>query len=111
IPTAIKEKNGGNPWLSAEVANAVKVGARTGKFYYLTAGSRDYELTEGTRDTRQIALTALGRAVVYPPSPQAELAAKRKAFLSVDSFRRVLEHYKGNNLPEKEYLSNTLQNE
>jgi len=111
VPTAIKEKNGGNPWLPQEIAKAVNVGAKTGKFYYLTAGSRDYGLTEGTRDTKRIALTKLGRAVVYPPSAQAEMQAKRKAFLSVEAFRKVLELYKGNNLPEREYLSNTLQNE
>ena len=111
VPTAIKEKNGGNPWLPQEIAKAVNVGAKTGKFYYLTAGSRDYGLTEGTRDSKRIALTKLGRAVVYPPSAQAEMQAKRKAFLSVETFRKVVEHYKGNNLPEREYLSNTLQNE
>jgi nucleoside 2-deoxyribosyltransferase len=111
VPTAIKEKNGGNPWLPQEIAKAVNVGAKTGKFYYLTAGSRDYGLTEGTRDSKRIALTALGRAVVYPPSAQAQMQAKRKAFLSVETFRKVLEHYQGNNLPEREYLSNTLLNE
>ena len=31
------------------------------------------------------------------------------AFLSVDIFKRVLEYYKGSNLPEMKYLGNTLQ--
>jgi len=31
------------------------------------------------------------------------------AFLKIDIFRRVLEYYKGNNLPELRFLANTLQ--
>jgi len=46
---------------------------------------------------------------VYPQSDTEEAKAKLDAFLSVESFRRVLEHFKGNNLPEKKFLENTLQ--
>lgn len=89
----------------------MKVGARGGRFFYLTAGARDYGLTTGTRDTEKISLTELGRLAVYPATPAEALEAKRKAFLSIDVFRRVLEHYKGVNLPEAEYLGNTLTKE
>jgi hypothetical protein len=34
-----------------------------------------------------------------------------RAFLSVEVFKRVLEYYKGSNLPEMRYLGNTLQKE
>jgi hypothetical protein len=108
IPLAIKEKNGGNPWATADIAKAVKASRTTPKFFYLAAGARDYGVTDGTRDSEQISLTPLGRSVVYPQSAAHERAAKLQAFLSVDVFRKVLTHYKGNNLPEKEYLSNTL---
>jgi len=56
-------------------------------------------------------LTDLGRAAVYPSSPVEAAEAKRKAFLSIDVFRRVFEHFKGSELPEIEYLSNTLTKE
>ena len=111
IPTAIKEKNSGNPYLSEDVAKAVGVGAKSGPFFYLSAGSRDYGLTTGTRDTERIALTDLGRSLVYPANPAEAIAAKRQGFLNIDLFRRVLEHYKGSSLPEMEYLSNTLKKE
>jgi hypothetical protein len=111
IPTAIKEKNAGNPWPPAEVAKAIGVGAKTGTFFYITAGARDYALTEGTSNTEKISLTALGKRVMYPNSPDEAIGAQREAFLNVEVFRRVLEYYKGNSLPEKEYLSNTLQTE
>lgn len=49
--------------------------------------------------------------MVYAPNPEAEKALKAKAFLSVNIFKRVLEYYKGSNLPEMKYLGNTLQKE
>lgn len=111
VSNAIKEKNAGNPWPPEEISKALGVGFKTGPYYYLTAGSRDYNLTEGTSKTEKISLTALGRTVNYPKSPEEAMVAKREAFLSVDTFRKVLEYYKGSDLPEKEYLSNTLQTE
>jgi hypothetical protein len=111
VATAIKDKNGGNPYASEDVAKALKLGAKGGHFWYLTAGARDYGLTTGTRETEKISLTELGRLVVYPATPAEALEAKRSAFLSIDIFRRVLEHYKGVDLPEPEYLGNTLTKE
>lgn len=63
IPTAIKEKNGGNPWATAEVAEAVGSSRKTNSFFYLAAGARDYGLTEGSRDTERIELAQLGREI------------------------------------------------
>jgi hypothetical protein len=111
VAYALKDKNGGNPWSPDELANALGVAKSNNRFFYNTASARDFGLTSGSRDTDQIALTDLGRELVYAPSPQTEDAAKRKAFLGVDVFKRVLEYYKGSNLPEMKYLSNTLQNQ
>jgi hypothetical protein len=111
VPLGIKDKNAGNPWPPSEVAKALGVGFKTGNFYYITAGARDYHLTEGTSKTEKIALTPLGKRVVYPNTPEEEIVAKRESFLSVELFRRVLEYYRGSALPESDYLSNTLQTE
>jgi hypothetical protein len=111
VAIAIKEKNAGNPYSPEDIAKVLKVGAKGGQYWYLTAGARDYGLTIGTRDSEKIALTELGRSAVFPSSPVEGLTAKRTAFLTVDLFRRVLEHYKGSTLPEMEYLSNTLTKE
>jgi hypothetical protein len=109
IPAALKEKNGGNPWAPDQVATALGVGAKGGNFYYVAAASRDYGLTTGSRDTAEIALTELGRRAVYPQSGLAQTQAYMDAFLHVDVFARVLQHYGGNNLPEKKFLTNTLE--
>ena len=111
IPYAIKELNGGNPWEPDEIRKAI--GASTGgnAWFYLTAASRDYGLTTGTSAAEKIALVDLGRDIVFAPNPDIEKGLKVRAFLNVDIFKRVLEYYKGSNLPEMKYLGNTLQKE
>jgi hypothetical protein len=110
IPTAIKELNGGNPWEPEEIRKAISAGSGN-PYFYLTAASRDYGLTVGTRDAEKISLADLGRDLVYAGNFAAEVELKMRAFLSVDTFKRVLEYYKGSNLPEMKYLGNTLQKE
>jgi hypothetical protein len=108
IPLAIKNNNGGNPWPPQEIAVAVGMSAQTPGFFYLAAASRDFGLTEGSRDSELISLTEAGRDVVYAPSKEEENAALKTALLKVEIFRKVLEYYKGSNLPEMQYLGNTL---
>jgi nucleoside 2-deoxyribosyltransferase len=111
IAYAIKEHNGGNPWESDEVRKAIGAGTGGNAYFYLTAASRDYGLTTGTSTAEKIALADLGRDLVYAPNQEAEKALKLRAFLNVDIFKRVLEYYKGSNLPEMKYLGNTLHKE
>lgn len=108
IGQKIRELNGGNPWSPKEVAKAIKVGD-TNKFFYISAASRDFGITSGTRDADEIALTDFGRQVIYAPNPEVERRKKIEAFLKIDIFKNVLDYYKGNNLPEMKYLSNTLE--
>jgi hypothetical protein len=110
IPYAIKEHNGGNPWEPEEIRKAVGT-PQGNSWYYHTAASRDYGLTVGTREAARIALTDSGREIVYAPNPDTELALKRNTFLSIEIFKKVLEYYKGSNLPDMKYLGNTLTKE
>jgi hypothetical protein len=111
IPFVIKEKNGGNPWTPDEIAGALDIGVKTVRFFYVAAASRDFGFTEGGRDSERISLTDQGRDLVNASSKDAEDQIKRKAFLSIDVFRKVLEYYKGSKLPEMKYLRNTLERE
>lgn len=108
IAQKIKQLNGGNAWSPKEVAKAIKVGD-TNKFYYFSAASRDFGITIGTRDSKEISLTDLGRQLVYAPNPETEYKKKLEAFLKIEIFKNVLDYYKGNNLPEMKYLGNTLE--
>lgn len=111
IAVKIKELNGGNAWDTAEVAKAARLSVKNTKFFYLTAAARDFGLTLGTRNTAKIELADLGREIVYAPNPQVEYDKKIEAFLSIEIFKKVLEHYKGSVLPEMKYLGNTLEKE
>ncbi|MEW8375395.1 MAG: hypothetical protein AB2593_05620 [Candidatus Thiodiazotropha sp.] len=112
VPMVLKDFNGGNPWSPEEVAKGLGLTTKnSNSFFYLTAASRDFGLTEGTRDTDTIQLSEFGRSVAYAPNRQKEEELLRQAFTNVDLFRRVLEYYKGSALPELKYLSNTLENE
>lgn len=111
IPYALKEKHGGNPWEPEEIRTAIGVGTGGNAYFYLTAAARDYGLTTGTNAAEKIALTDVGRDLVFAPNAEEERALKMRAFLNIDVFKRVLEYYKGSNLPEMKYLGNTLQKE
>jgi hypothetical protein len=111
IAIAIKEKNAGNPWAPTQVAKAIGIGEKSSSLDFMTRASLLYGLTSGTRFASAISLEKLGRDIVYAPSLEAEIIARRRAFLNVEIFSKVLEYYKGNNLPEMEFLSNTLHAE
>ncbi len=84
VPQALKEKNGGNGWPPAQVAEALGLGGKGGNFYYVAASARDYGLTTGSREAAEIALTELGRAAVYHP-----LDSSRNRFSARRSFRSM----------------------
>lgn len=109
IPIAIRQKNGGNPWRPADVAPAVGLSHKTNLFYYQAAAARDFGLTNGTRDTAEIALTDLGRRLAYAETQAEEDETRRQAFFNVPLFKSVLEYYNGSTLPEMKYLKNTLE--
>ena len=111
VAFVIKEKNGGNPWTPNLIAEAVGSTRKSVNFFYMAAAARDMGLTTGSRDSEKIELAPLGKEIVYAPNPEVEKTKKIEAFLKVELFNKVLNHYKGSNLPEMKYLGNTLQTE
>lgn len=111
VPKSLREKNGGNPWPPVDVATSIGLSHTNSDFFYLAAASRDFGLTDGGRDSKLISLTSAGRDAVYAPGKEEERAALVQALLKVDIFRKVLDYYKGDNLPEMQYLGNTLARE
>lgn len=108
VPQAIRDKNNGNPLEPGSVARACHASHKSTKFFYLAGSSRDYNLTRGSRDTKTIALTDLGKSIVYPVSAEQQREDKTKAFFAVKLFKEVFDHYGGGDLPEKEYVSSVL---
>lgn len=110
VAQALKQFNGGNPWTPKDLATALEMG-KGNNFFYLTAASRDYGLTSGTRESSQISIAPLGTEILYASDPVTEHKKKIEAFRSVPIFDKVLAHYKGSSLPEMKYLGNTLERE
>ncbi len=109
IPLVIKQHNGGNPWMPGEVAKALELGAKGTNFWYLSASSRDYGFTVGSRDTPTIELAPTGRQFVYARSKEIEAEALMTAFLNIEVFKSVYNYYNSEALPELKYLGNTLE--
>jgi hypothetical protein len=92
-----------------DVAVACGYGSKNNnKFFYLSASSRDYGLTTGTREATEIALTDLGRDLIYPDSADQKHKRETDAFFNVPLFKQVYDYYEGGALPEMQYLSSTL---
>ena len=79
------------------------------KFFYTASAARDYGLTVGTRDTEKIELAPLGQELTFAGDEPTKRQKMIDAFLSIDIFKRVYEHYGSSKLPAKEFLANTLQ--
>jgi hypothetical protein len=110
IPDVIKNLNMGNPWAPDEIVNALETG-KGNNFFYFTTASRDYGFTVGTRDTSKIELTDLGRLLVYPKSATEASEAILGGFKNIELFKKVYDYYQGENLPDIQYLKNTLKTE
>jgi hypothetical protein len=111
VPMVIREKNGGNPWPADQIAGALGIKVKSSNLKYIIGAARDFGLIEAAKNAEAAnswALTGLGRKAVYPTSDAAFTEAKIEAFFRIDIFRGVVEHYGGDNLPERTYLENTL---
>lgn len=108
IPTLIKENNGGNPWATEQLARALNMKKGGNNFYYLTASSRDYGFTNGTRETVNVELNDLGRKYVYAQSQEDLLEAVWSAFNNIEIFKKVYEYYKGNEPSDETFFRNAL---
>lgn len=108
VVAAIKDKNGGNALEPSLVAEYCNLSPTNNDFVYLLSAASQFGLTTGTIRSQGIALTDFGRQLAYAGSEAEEEVLKKQAFLNVDVFKRVLEHYRGSQLPELKYLGNTL---
>jgi hypothetical protein len=111
IPEVIRTKNGANPWATDQVAEAVGYRQKSNEFFYLAGGAVNYGVSIGGWKADKIEISELGREILYAPDPSTEYSKKLQAFLNIEVFAKVLAHFKGSELPEMKYLSNTLERE
>ncbi|EAQ77681.1 hypothetical protein [Blastopirellula marina] len=111
VPQSIKDLNGGNPWATKDLADALGyTNLRTPTFIQLMRAAKDYGLINGTNRSTEIELAQLGRDIVYPDSEAQERQLKINSFFNIDVFKKVYDHYgSSNSFPEQRYLSSTLE--
>jgi len=108
----VEEKNAGKPFPADELCKAVGFRrADDWRFLDQLKSANMYGLIEGTGKTARVELTPLGRDIVAPGSPQQRSDALRRAFETVDTFKRVADHYSGKPIPQDEFFDNTLVRE
>jgi hypothetical protein len=108
IPNLIKQNNGGNPWDTKQLSIALNVKKGTNAFYYMTAASRDYGFTIGTRETDTVELADLGRKLVYAQSQEEIDECNKTAFFNIEIFKKVYDYYKDNEPADDTFFKNAL---
>ena len=89
----------GNPWPPDEIAKAIKIKSWSSNLAEIIRSTNLYGLTDGTYRAAIVALTDLGRRLVYPRNDEELLEAKREALLSVELFKEVVSYYTDGIIP------------
>jgi hypothetical protein len=106
IPRAILEQNAGKECTVKESAGFLGVGA---------AGPYTVEVASGIKygflsrpSPGKLAITDRAKQVIRPQEPEDELKGLREAVLEAPVFSDVYGHYRGENLPDQQFLQNAL---
>lgn len=106
IPQAILEQNAGRPCTEKESADYCKVGFH-GPYRVELSSAIKYGYLDRPAPG-QVAVTSLARQILRPTSPADELSGLRTALLNAPQFGDVYKHFRGENIPDEPFLSNTL---
>lgn len=106
IAKAILEQNAGKPCTPAEAAAFVGVG-KGGPFNVEISSGIKYGFLERP-ETGSIQPTPLAKKVLRPQSPGDEIDGYREAVLQAPDIAEVYKHYRGENLPDDQFLKNTV---
>ena len=107
IPKAILEQNAGKACTPNEAAKYVGLGSAAGPFSVEISSASKYGFLERPQ-TGQIQITALAKKILRPQSPNDEVDGYREAVLQAPDISEVYQHYRGENLPDDEFLMNTV---
>ena len=106
IPQAILEQHAGKPCTPAQAASFVGVGM-SGSFSVEIASATKYGLLESPTKG-QIQPTALAKKILRPQTPNDEVEGYQIAIMNAPEVSEVYQHYRGENLPDDQFLQNTL---
>lgn len=106
IPATILAQNAGKKCTDQEAAKfyGVKYG---GPFQTQLSSAIKYGLLERP-EKGNVALTETSKCILKPHKPEDELKGRRQAILKEGTISKVYQHYRGENLPDPEFLENAL---
>lgn len=106
IPRAILEQNAGKECTTKESAGFLGVGAG-GLFQVEVASGIKYGFLSRPSPGK-LAVTERAKQVLRPQEPNDEINGLREAVLEAPVFSDVYGHYRGENLPDTQFLQNAL---
>lgn len=107
IPRAILEQNAGKVCTPAEAAKFVGLGGPGGPFSVEISSAIKYGFLDRPQQG-QLQLTELAKKILRPQSPSDEVDGYREAVLKAPDISDVYQHYRGENLPDDQFLMNTI---
>lgn len=107
IPKAILEQNAGKECSEKEAASFIGVKSINGPIAVELGSARKYGFVERP-STGRIAITDLAKKILRPQKPSDELDGVRDAVFNAPTLKEVYQHYRGENLPDAQFLDNAL---
>lgn len=107
IPRAILEQNAGKPCTPSEAAAFLGLGTSKGNFEVEIGSAIKYGFLERPQ-TGQIQPTPLAKKILRPQAPSDVVEGFREALLNAPNLSEVYQHYRGENLPDDQFLLNTV---
>ncbi len=96
---------GGIPLSREQIAGKLGTNSENSTFAARLGGARMFGLISPTEN--KVQLTDLGHNILSSDESQSQ-KARRDAFLSVDLYKKVVDHFRGKQLPSKDGLENVL---
>lgn len=107
IPKAIIEQNAGKECSSKDAATFIGLNNIHGPFMVEVSSAIKYGFLERP-SPNQLKPTELTKKILRPQSPEDEIVGYRQAVLNAPVISDVYKHYRGENLPDTKFFSNTL---
>lgn len=106
IPRALYQQNAGNPATREEAVRFTGGTAVSGGFNVEVSSSKKYGFLES--DGEKLSVTQRARRAIAPQSGGDRLTALREAVLAAPDISDVYNFYRGENLPDSQFLVNAL---
>lgn len=106
IPKAILDQNAGKACTAAEAAAFLGVKAH-GPFRVELSSASKYGFLERP-EAGKVQPSALAKQILRPQKPEDALVGYRNAILNAPVISDVYKHYRGENLPDDQFLRNTV---